>query len=626
MKKVRLEEWTPTDNIVLEDNADFAVKCKGNILVVAGPGAGKTELLAQKAGYLFQTDICKNPQKILAISFKADAAENLKQRVCKRYGNEIKSRFSSMTYDAFSKRLLDRFRLALPIDWQPDKDYKVNNTEIIDAAFKKAGYNNPHNLKKGELRKFYEQTLSSVRFPIKQENLGEKVWKLLIKGFDGNRATLDFKMMCILSEYIVRSNPQIKRALQCTYTHVFLDEFQDTTNLQYRLVKTCFKDSRSVITAVGDNKQRIMLWAGALKSVFTDFKADFLSQQTQLIMNHRSAPRLVMLQKQMYDSLNEKTIEVKPSDKWQPDDGKIKLLITHSEQDEAKIICEDIMSRISEGVRINDICILCKQLPQNYAETIITELGEAGIRARIENEYQDLLKEPIIDLAIRFMILALDRKRPNEWEYVKNIFEEFSGADNIQQDKIYYECQEKLSKKLNDVQALMGHDKDEIEIKSLINEIINFFDISMIKAHFPVYQQGDYFDELIEKFEIYLEDELQRASYNWILALESFGGKNSIPIMTIHKSKGLEYSAVYFVGLEDGAFWSFKSQSDEDRCAFFVAISRAKKYLMFTYCSYRANLKFPRQSHRDINEFFELLQIPGVAEIQEMGNDYGRNT
>lgn len=618
MKKVRVEEWIPSDNIVLEDNANFAVKCKENILVVAGPGAGKTELLAQKAGYLFQTDICHNPQKILAISFKTDAAENLKQRVCKRYGNEIKSRFSSMTYDAFSKRLLDRFRLALPIEWQPDKDYEVNNAEIIDAAFKKVGYNNPHNLKKGELKKFYEQTLSSVRFPIKQENLGEKVWKLLIKGFDGNRATLDFKMICILSEYIVRSNPKIKRALQCTYTHVFLDEFQDTTNLQYRLVKTCFKDSRSVITAVGDNKQRIMLWAGALKSVFADFKADFLSQQTQLIMNHRSAPRLVMLQKQMYDSLNEKTIEVKPSDKWQPEDGKIKLLITHSEQDEAKIICEDIMGRISEGIQINDICILCKQLPQNYAETIIAELGSVGIRARIENEYQDLIKEPIIDLLIRFMLLALDRKRPNEWEYVKNIFEEFSGADNTQQDKVYYECQEKLSKELNDVQALMESNKDEIELKSVINEIINLFGMSAIKAHFPAYQQGDYFDKLVEKFEIYLEDELQRASYDWILALESFCGKNSIPIMTIHKSKGLEYSAVYFVGLEDGAFWSFKSQPDEDRCAFFVAISRAKKYLMFTYCSYRSKLKFPRQSHRDINEFFELLQVPGVAEIQEI--------
>ena len=117
MKKIRVEEWIPSDNIILEDNANFAVKCKDNILVVAGPGAGKTELLAQKAGYLFQTDMCQNPQKILAISFKTDAAENLKQRVCKRYGNEVKSRFSSMTYDAFAKRLLDCFRLALPVDW-----------------------------------------------------------------------------------------------------------------------------------------------------------------------------------------------------------------------------------------------------------------------------------------------------------------------------------------------------------------------------------------------------------------------------------------------------------------------------------------------------------------------------
>ena len=158
----------------------------------------------------------------------------------------------------------------------------------------------------------------------------------------------------------------------------------------------------------------------------------------------------------------------------------------------------------------------------------------------------------------------------------------------------------------------------EIGLRSVINEIINLFGMSAIKAHFPAYQQRDYFEKLVEKFEIYLEDELQKTSYDWILALENFFGKNSVPIMTIHKSKGLEYSAVYFVGLEDGAFWSFKSQPDEDRCAFFVAISRAKKYLMFTYCSYRAKLKFPRQSHKDINEFFELLQTPGVAEIQEI--------
>ena len=114
MKIVVPEKWIPCDGIVLEANADAAVRTDKNVLVVAGPGAGKTELLAQKASYLFQTNICGDPQKILAISFKNDAADNLKKRVIKRCGKEIETRFISMTYDAFSKSILDHFRFALP--------------------------------------------------------------------------------------------------------------------------------------------------------------------------------------------------------------------------------------------------------------------------------------------------------------------------------------------------------------------------------------------------------------------------------------------------------------------------------------------------------------------------------
>jgi superfamily I DNA/RNA helicase len=86
--------------------------------------------------------------------------------------------------------------------------------------------------------------------------------------------------------------------------------------------------------------------------------------------------------------------------------------------------------------------------------------------------------------------------------------------------------------------------------------------------------------------------------------------------MTIHKSKGLEFSVVYFLGLEDSAFWSFAKQPEEDRCAFFVALSRAKKAVAFTFCNQRTNFKYPQQSHETINEFFELLQKPGIAEVK----------
>ena len=131
-----------------------------NTLVVAGPGAGKTELLAQKASYLFQTNLCSNPRKILAISFKTDAAANLKERVIKRCGKEIESRFVSVTYDAFSKSILDHFRFALPEEYRPVSDYAVNDDTVIDAAFRRAGYHNPFNLKPGHLKKKYETILS----------------------------------------------------------------------------------------------------------------------------------------------------------------------------------------------------------------------------------------------------------------------------------------------------------------------------------------------------------------------------------------------------------------------------------------------------------------------------------
>ena len=117
---------------------------------------------------------------------------------------------------------------------------------------------NPLNLPVYKLRTYYERVLDSVELPFTRNDLGETVWKLLLKGFDNYKPTLSFKMICILAEFIIKTNYKIKRGLQLTYKYVFLDEFQDTTYLQYKLVKQCFLNSGSIMTAVGDNKQRIM--------------------------------------------------------------------------------------------------------------------------------------------------------------------------------------------------------------------------------------------------------------------------------------------------------------------------------------------------------------------------------
>ena len=107
-RRVRPDQWTPVDVEELEANATVVVRSVDNRSVTAGPGAGKTELLAQRASYLLQTGVSPAPRRILAISFKRDAAVNLAARVRKRCHRTHAGRFDSMTFDAFAKGLVDR--------------------------------------------------------------------------------------------------------------------------------------------------------------------------------------------------------------------------------------------------------------------------------------------------------------------------------------------------------------------------------------------------------------------------------------------------------------------------------------------------------------------------------------
>lgn len=622
MKIVHPDKWLPCDGITLEKDADTAVRCSDrHVLVAAGPGAGKTELLAQKSAFLFQTNQCRDPQKILAISFKTDAAENLRERVEQRCGAEIKGRFVSMTYDAFAKRILDHFMYALPESLRPLPDYLVNDHNTIDAAFRYVGHRNPDGLSTSRLRTVYDSCLSRIKLPITGAEIGHSVWQLLLRGFNGNKATLTFKMIMMLALYIVKTNPHIKRALQMTYSFVFLDEFQDTTDIQYAFVKECFFESATKITAVGDNKQRIMVWAGAVKTIFDDFHKEVDPLGVRLVMNHRSAPRLVALQKAMYNSLKEKVTEVSVPDRWGEDDGDIVLIVAEDEQLEASAISEDIISRISEGTKPSEICILCKQTPQSYAPAIISELEKHGVRARIENEYQDLLKEPFIDLLIKFMLCANNRKHPNEWNFIVESLVELWGIGESQGNDAYDEMQRELVALADSVKATVKQGINGVQWHDTLGAIIGFFNIERIKAKFPAYKQGTYLDDLIDKFEEFFFAEYVATCGDWNKAIENFRGEHSVPIMTIHKSKGLEYTAVYFVGLEDSAFWNFRNQPDEDRCTFFVALSRAKESVTFTFCKRRTGMKYPMQQHNAINEFYDLLQRPEVAKIKTISRN-----
>lgn len=609
MKK---EMWLPSSGIILEDAAMAAVVCNNNTLVIAGPGAGKTELLAQKAGFLLTTDTCHFPKKILAISFKKDAANNLKERIIERYGAEYSDRFVSITYDSFFKSVLDRFYRVLPEKYLLNPNYIIADDKMVKDTLLRAGYVNISGMKEYEAKKYATNVVKESVLPA-SDKVMENFWKIMLQGDEDNVPGLSFSMIAKLSLLVIRTSSYIKKIICSTYSHVFLDEFQDTTKLQYSIVKELFKDTDVKITAVGDNKQRIMLWAGALKTVFNDYQKDFGASEFRLIMNHRSAPRLVKLQKDMYMSLQDNQINIQCSNKWNANDGIIQLVISDDEKLEAITIAEMIDKELKSGVLPNDIAILCKQRVNDYAVDIITALQKKKIRARIETEYQDLLKDELIAIYLDFLILANNRKKPDSFENIISFCAMLFPEMHSSQEK-YIRKIKKLDDFLILIQESLYNTYTLEQLENLIYKIVNYCGREQIKTIFPQYKQGVFFDEQTKKFSSLLWKEFEQAN-NWEDAISGFVGKNSIPIMTIHKSKGLEYSSVYFLGLEDSAFWSFKRQPEEDRCAFFVALSRAKRKITFTFSEYRNNFKYPKQNKYNINEFYDLLNKPGCADI-----------
>lgn len=602
---VKSDEWIPKGNIILEEAALGVVKDVTNCLVIAGPGAGKTELLAQKLDYLFSTNKCISPKKILALSFKTDAAANLKDRVKKRYGDEYASRFTSLTYSAFEKMILDQFRNTLPEGIRPSKDYLIEDWDIIKETLFKNGVN-VNGWRLPQIRNFVESTILNDGYNHKFKND-------LLKGAQDNKPVLLYRQITKLATYIINKNEYIRKALQMTYEFLFLDEFQDTTYAQYNLLRACFFASSCRLTAVGDNKQAIMRWAGAKPDIFPDYIRDFNSNEYQLLMNHRSVPKLVEFQKEVHQILNDDTNIFQINDYPEFQEGEITLFEFANEISEAEVIANDIESKIQGGIRPSEICILAKQKVDDYSSKLISILSSKEIKARIENDYQDILKDPTCNLLLDLISCSQGKRDPLIWENISNFYGNINGIDEFVDELTLEKSYNEIDNIISDTTYLISNPiSDEVGMLNLINCIIEKIDDKRIIANFSTYNRKSDLDIIIKNFSKLLYKEYSQTQSEWIDIVSNFKGENSIPIMTIHKSKGLEYKAVYFIGLEDSAFWNFNRQPEEDKSAFFVALSRAKSRLIFTYCKVRNGQS---QNNTSINEIYSLLTQSSLVAV-----------
>ncbi|WP_262285496.1 UvrD-helicase domain-containing protein [Micromonospora sp. MA102] len=520
-------EWTPSPGIELETNADIACRITDrSIAVTAGPGTGKSELLAQRASFLLETGQCPLPKRILAISFKVDAAANLRHRVRLRVRRELARRFDSYTFHAFSMTLIRRFRLAL------------SGINALDPEF----------------------TVGPDRIKHKQ---------------------ITYNDFLPLANEVLDNSEAVLRALRETYSHVFLDEFQDCTNNQYSLITKAFMGTPIQLTAVGDTKQRIMVWAGALEGIFNTFASDFAAMPLNLYQNRRSAPRLRRLQNRMVIDMD--PIAAVPEGSIEGEEGTIDLLGFDTAEDEAVHLAEWIQQRISTGIPASRIAVLFAKQSDLYCQPLHTQLDRAGVPYRNDQQLQDLLAEPFSKVLLAFLKLATSNQNAAAYESI-NASGLLEGEDEERTFRRHHAWNEHL--KAARALALQRIADPEV-IGELVSGLVSMIGPSVLATLSSLYDEAR-LSQLSTELTRRLRETMFLSGGDLAATVERLGEDGGVKIMTIHKSKGLEFEAVVIPAVEKEMFWG---DYEDERANYFVAVSRAKHHLLLTCANHRSKPK-----------------------------------
>lgn len=523
---ISADAWKVADGLTLETNALLAVKELGKSLALtAGPGAGKTEVLAQRADFLLRTGNCRYPKRILAISFKVDASKNLKDRIHRRCGLDLAARFDSYTFHGFAKRIIDRFRPVLKGRDSLEPNYSIGDEPILGKQIK-------------------------------------------------------FAQLIPLATKILRNSAVARNAICQTYADVFLDEFQDCTTEQYALLKLVFMNKQIRLTAVGDTKQKIMGWAGALDGIFIDYAKDFDARSLNLYRNFRSKPRLLRMQNEIIRTLD--PAAVMADDLIIGTDGELIARNYDNSHSEAAALANFIQKWIDvEEIPLQEIAVLFPRQIDLYGTPLMEQLAAKGIPYRNEHESQDLVNEPAARLIIDYLSCLYRAREPKAWINLMEQLVSFNGEDS--ESELQRNFERLYLAQLKEVKKSARSDAPYSGWWELTMTFLKNIGLPVLTTLSSDYEAKARLNEVIKNTRQQIEKLLEEEP-DLLKALDLFSNDQAVRFLTIHKSKGLEFHSVIMIGVETQTFWG---KVQEERCGFFVGVSRAKERLMITTCDLR---------------------------------------
>jgi superfamily I DNA/RNA helicase len=273
---------------------------------------------------------------------------------------------------------------------------------------------------------------------------------------------------------------------------------------------------------------------------------------------------------------------VMPDDQLTGDEGEVFTWRFGDSRQEAEYLANLIGDWIGkEQLAPAEIAVLVSKQLDLYADHLMAALEARGIPFRNEQQMQDITTEPAARLIVDYLSCLYDQRKPKAWIRLMNQLTPFAD-------------EETQSNARKDLDRLIKHQRKEAAIADqstppfsgwweFVRAFLNQIGIGTLVALSPDYESHDRLKEVVRDTKARVE-ELLKLEPDLPKALARFSDDQAVRILTIHKSKGLEFDSVIILGLEDQTFWG---KADEERCAFFVAVSRAKRRLVLTISELR---------------------------------------
>lgn len=506
-----------------------AVEAPGVVMVVAGPGTGKTKTLTERIGYLLRQKQVP-PSQILALTFTKKAAEEMRARVGLMSGDTAPK---ITTFHGLCYELLDQ---ELPFVSE------VQRLRIIKALPK------PAPLKTASAREL-GLVISKAKNAIKTKD--KNVAKLVMTYNDElhQQGLRDF------DDLLVEAYAKLQiQAPKLPYKYILVDEFQDTNRLQYEILKKLGGNDNLFV--IGDPSQSIYGFRGASGDIFEQFKADFAgAREITLTANYRSAAGIVALSNAIFPDHPALTAE-------NGEPGEVRSVEVLNEYSEAAWVLGEIQKAIGGGDflhaisndergkyrTLSDFAILYRS--RSAAHALQKAVEASGLPYQVVGDGSPYEKPEV--QAVIAVLRAVQSRKTAELEDLSQDNQR-KAAELLQKHK--HMSPSDLAEKTVEILGL----KPSRDLAQLAAALVRFKTIAKAIRYFDDIAQTGFYDP----------------------------DADAITLLTIHASKGLEFSTVFLIGMEEGVLPSTRGDRNEEKRLFYVAATRAKERLEITFGRHR---------------------------------------